>query len=104
MSDSGYYRQHVFVCTNQRPEGRACCQDHGAESAREQIKNALKVQYLHGKGEIRVSSSGCLGRCTEGPVMVVYPQGDWYSWKSEQDLSEIIQALIDGEQAERLMI
>ena len=43
-----------------------------------------------GVGKLRISSAGCLGRCDEGPVMVLYPQGRWYTYVDESDLQEIL--------------
>lgn len=40
---------------------------------------------------VRVNSSGCLGRCKDGPVLVIYPDGIWYTFGVEDDVREIIQ-------------
>ena len=60
---------------------------------------------LLGKGEVRVNSAGCLNRCEEGPVMVVYPQGTWYTFMDKDDIDEIIdEHLINGNEVERLKL
>ncbi|SFM59079.1 (2Fe-2S) ferredoxin [Ectothiorhodospira mobilis] len=54
---------------------------------------------------MRVNSAGCLDRCGEGPVAVVYPEGVWYTFADEHDLEEIIQEhLVHGRVVERLRI
>lgn len=52
----------------------------------------MYMQSLSVWGEVqyRASKSGCLGRCTEGPVCVIYPEGTWYTYIDEADIKEII--------------
>ena len=60
---------------------------------------------LSGPGKIRVNKAGCLDRCADGPVMVVYPQGVWYTLVDQDDVEEIIQShLINGRPVERLQL
>lgn len=99
-----YYKRHLFMCVNER-EDKACCQDHGAIDLRNYAKNKTKVLGIAGQSGVRVNKSGCLDRCDEGPIAVVYPDGVWYTYKDEKDLDEIIQKhLVDGEIVERLKI
>jgi len=52
-----------------------------------------------------VNTSGCLDRCEEGPVCVVYPEGTWYTYIDEQDIDEIIENhLVGGEVVKRLLL
>jgi len=54
---------------------------------------------------VRVNTSGCLDRCENGPVCVVYPQGTWYTYIDEEDIDEIIDRhIVAGEVVERLLI
>lgn len=100
-----YYKNHVFVCTNQRTDGRSSCQDFGAQELRDHMKKRSKELGLLGKGEVRVNNAGCLNRCEEGPVMVVYPQGTWYTFMDKEDIDEIIdEHLIKGNEVERLKL
>jgi (2Fe-2S) ferredoxin len=50
-----------------------------------------------------VSSTGCLKQCEKGPVMIVYPQGWWYTEVDGQKLDEILDALEEGQPAEELL-
>ncbi|OGB27645.1 MAG: ferredoxin [Burkholderiales bacterium RIFCSPLOWO2_02_FULL_57_36] len=105
MSDQPYYQHHVFFCLNQREEGRPCCATRGAQAAQEHAKHRVKQLDLNGKGKIRINKAGCLDRCEEGPVMVVYPEGTWYTYVDNHDIDEIIDAhLIGGKVVERLKI
>ena len=58
-----YYQRHVFFCCNQRDEGRACCNNHGAQEMRDYAKSRVKALGLSGEGRIRVNQAGCLDRC-----------------------------------------
>ena len=100
-----YYRYHVFFCTNKRDDGTACCANHDAQALRDYAKSRVKSLGLAGAGRVRINNAGCLDRCEEGPVVVVYPEGVWYTYVDKQDIDEIIQKhLIDGEIVDRLRI
>ncbi len=102
-----YYRHHLFFCTNQRPDGadRPSCAQCDSPRLRGYVKKRLKELGLAGAGGVRANTAGCLDRCEEGPVLVVYPEGVWYTYVDEDDLEEIIQAhLVGGEPVERLML
>lgn len=86
-----YYQRHVFFCTNQKAEGKKCCQNADAEAMSQYAKQKLKVLGLDGEGKIRVSKSGCLGRCDEGPCLVVYPEQTWYTYHDSDDIDRIIE-------------
>jgi len=92
------YQRHIFVCTNQKAPGKTCCANHNSSAAVDYLKDALIQKGIHGPGKVRVSASGCLGRCKKGPCAVVYPEGVWYSYESTSDLRQIVeQHLISGE-------
>lgn len=60
---------------------------------------------MAGPGKIRVNKAGCLDRCAQGPVMVIYPEGIWYTMVDQEDVEEIIQShLINGIPVERLQL
>lgn len=100
-----YYRYHVFFCTNQREEGAACCNRRGAQALRDYAKQKVKTLGLSGPGGVRINNAGCLDRCDEGPVVVVYPEGVWYTYIDKDDIDEIIdQHLVHGRPVDRLKI
>lgn len=105
-----YYRHHVFFCTNQRePDAagvaRPCCAAKNASSLRDYAKKKVKALGLSGAGQVRVNNAGCLDRCEEGPCVVVYPEGIWYTYIDEHDVDEIVEShLRNGQPVERLKI
>ena len=100
-----YYTKHVFICTNQKPEGKTCCANTGGKSFFDFAKQKLNTLGLHGEGKIRLSQSGCLGRCGLGPCLVIYPEGTWYFYHTESDIDDIIKThLIEGKILDRLHI
>ncbi len=106
MSDDiPFYKYHVFFCTNQRNDGRNCCEDHGASTLRAHAKDRIKSLGLAVPGGVRANSAGCLNRCAAGPVMVVYPEGVWYSYRDQKDVDDIIDShLVEGRIVERLRL
>ena len=100
-----YFKHHVFFCTNQRDDGRPCCENLGASEMRSYAKQRIKSLELNGAGKIRINTAGCLDRCSEGPVIVVYPDETWYTYIDQEDIDEIInEHLINGRPVERLKI
>ena len=101
-----YYSHHVFFCCNQRePGARTSCNNHGASELRDYAKKRVKALELSGPGKIRINMAGCLDRCEEGPVIVVYPEEVWYTYVDRSDIDEIIEEhLVNGRIVERLRI
>ncbi len=94
----GQYKHHVFVCTS----GKTCSWQGGPE-VHEAMKRAAHDAGL--KGKVRINQAGCLDRCEEGPVMVVYPEEVWYTYVDKDDIDEIIEEhLVNGRVVERLRI
>ena len=105
MSDNLYFKKHVFFCMNERDDGRPCCAERGAQAAQEHAKRRIKQLDQNGAGKIRINKAGCLDRCEQGPVLVVYPQGTWYTYVDQSDIDEIIEVdLIGGVVVERLKV
>lgn len=104
MEESVYYRQHVFFCTDKRRHGVACS-DFGSEAAKRCAKSLLSHHNMGGRGGVRVSGSGCLGRCSEGPVAVIYPEGVWYSYDNYGDVKKLVEEhLLNGNVVEDLRL
>ena len=100
-----YYERHVFFCCNQRKTGEECCNNHGAQEIRDYAKGKVKALGLSGAGKVRINSAGCLDRCKEGPVLVVYPEAVWYTYVDREDIDEIVsEHLQNGKVVERLKI
>ncbi|MES2770580.1 MAG: (2Fe-2S) ferredoxin domain-containing protein [Pseudomonadota bacterium] len=98
-----YFKHHVFFCCNQRAAGEACCNDQGASSLQAYAKERVKQLKLNGAGQVRINKAGCLDRCNEGPILVVYPEGVWYTYVDQEDIDEIIEEhLVHGRVVQRL--
>jgi (2Fe-2S) ferredoxin len=105
MMPMSYYQYHVFFCTNQRADGSECCQRFNAQELRDYAKKRIKALGIAGADQVRVNTAGCLDRCNEGPVLVIYPDEVWYSYIDKQDIDEIIdEHLVNGRIVERLKI
>lgn len=77
----------------------------GAAQGFEYMKARVKALGLNGPDKVRINRAGCLDRCADGPLLVVYPQAIWYTFVDETDLEEIIQQhLLLGQTVERLRI
>ena len=100
-----YYERHVFFCCNHREPPEACCAARGANEMQQYAKGRVKALGLAGKGHVRINRAGCLDRCEEGPVLVVYPEAVWYTYVDRADIDEIIDRhVVGGEVVERLRI
>ena len=100
-----YYRHHMFFCTNLRDDGSQCCQQCGAQEARDYVKQRVKALGTAIPGKVRINNAGCLDRCAEGPVIVIYPEAVWYTYVDRADLDEIIEEhLVNDRIVDRLRI
>jgi (2Fe-2S) ferredoxin len=99
-----FYGVHVFCCTNERPpkHRRGCCMDKNAQLLCDYMCRRTMAMGLH---DIRINHAGCLNRCEMGPVMVIYPEGIWYSYSTEQDIDEIVRThIVGGRLVKRLLL
>ena len=100
-----YFKHHVFFCCNQRPPGETCCNDLRATQMQTYAKDRIAALGLKGRGKVRINKAGCLDRCDEGPVLVVYPDNVWYTFVDEADIDEIIdEHLVHGRVVARLRL
>ena len=82
------YLKQLFVCVNRRDPGVTCCSHGGGEAITEKLKVFVKANGL--KGKVRVSSSGCMDLCAQGPNVMVEPDHRWYSHVTLEDVDRII--------------
>ena len=55
--------------------------------------------------KVRINASGCLDKCEQGPTVVIYPEGVWYTIRKEADVEDIInEHLLKGKTVERLLM
>jgi (2Fe-2S) ferredoxin/predicted O-methyltransferase YrrM len=93
---------HLFVCTQQKPEGVPSCPANGSIAFLNELDR--EIQACGFGGDVQVTTCGCMGLCEEGPVMVVYPEGVWYRRVQASDIPEIVgQHLLEGKPVDRLI-
>ncbi len=80
------FQKFLFVCENRREEG-SCCMPKG-ERIRELLKKAVKDSGL--ASSVRVSRSGCLDVCVDGPNVLLMPDNRWFSHVEEKDVETIL--------------
>jgi len=85
------YAAHVFVCTNDRGGERKSCADNNSAIVKSKLKEAVNKNGW--KGKVRISTSGCMGLCTKGSNVLIYPQKVWFSGVTPDDVDEIVSAI-----------
>ena len=85
-----HIKKHVFVCINQRtadhPKG--CCQSKGAIEVANAFNEAIGTSEL--ANDTAMAGATCLGPCTLGPTVLVYPDGVWYSGVKVEDVDKYL--------------
>lgn len=100
-----YYSKHIFVCTNQKADGKKCCGQSQNEEIARYMAEKIKKMQCWGEHQWRVTRSGCLGRCEKGPCIVVYPDNIWYRIANFADVDTILQQHLQmGQPVEKLQI
>ena len=90
------YRSHVLVC------GGTGCTSSGSQKIIDELETQLKEQGID--KEVMVVKTGCFGLCALGPIMVVYPEGAFYSMVKPEDIKEIVsEHLVKGRIVKRLL-
>ena len=90
------YRSHVLVCG-----GTGCTSSHSNEII-EKLESEIAAKGL--QDEIKVIKTGCFGLCALGPIMIVYPEGCFYSEVQVDDIPEIVEEhLLKGRMVTRLL-
>ncbi len=90
------YRSHVLVC------GGTGCTSSNSQKIIETMEAELKAKGL--ENEVQVIRTGCFGLCALGPIMIVYPEGCFYSEVKVEDVPEIVEEhLLKGRMVTRLL-
>ncbi len=90
------YRSHVLVC------GGTGCTSSNSPKIIENFEAEIKARGL--ENEIKIIRTGCFGLCALGPVVVVYPEGCFYSEVKPEDVAEIVEEhLLKGRIVQRLL-
>ena len=89
-------RAHVLVCT-----GTGCVAS-GSRQVIAKLNEELKAQGLD--KEVKVVETGCQGFCEQGPLVIIYPEGTFYTHVHEEDVKEIVsEHLVKGRVVSRLL-
>jgi (2Fe-2S) ferredoxin len=97
--------KHVFVCTQQRPPGhpRSSCAQAGCAAVYEEFLWQLQQRNLF--ASVQVTATGCMGPCSEGPSVLVYPEGVMYAKLKQGDVARIFDSrLVGGEPVAELKV
>ena len=90
------YRSHVLVC------GGTGCTSSNSQKIIEAMQAEIKAKGL--ENEVQVIRTGCFGLCALGPIMIVYPEGCFYSEVKVEDVPEIVEEhLLKGRMVKRLL-
>ena len=89
-------RSHVLVC------GGTGCTSSGSKQIITEFEKQIKKFDLD--KEVKVVQTGCFGLCALGPIVIVYPEGSFYSMVKQEDVVEIVeQHLLKGKIVKRLL-
>ena len=95
-SSMNTHRAHVLIC------GGTGCTSSGSNAILEEFEKQIKLNGLETK--IKLVKTGCFGLCALGPVVVVYPEGAFYSRVNVEDVSEIVtEHLLNGRIVKKLL-
>ena len=90
------FRIHALIC------GGTGCTSSGSAEIQEALHREIAAQGL--EDEIKVVQTGCFGLCALGPIMIVYPEGVFYSKVTADDVPEIVEEhFLKGRPVERLI-
>lgn len=90
------YRSHILVC------GGTGCTSSNSERIIQLLEEEIKSRSL--QDEVKVIKTGCFGLCALGPIMIVYPEGAFYSRVEPEDIKEIVSEHIEkGRVVKRLL-
>ena len=90
------YRSHVMIC------GGTGCTSSGSDKVAAAFEAEIVTAGL--ENEVKVIRTGCFGLCALGPIVVIYPEGTFYSMVKPEDVAEIVnEHLLKGRPVIRLL-
>lgn len=98
-------KYHVFICSSSRITGqqKGYCFSKDSVSIIQKFMEEIEEREMG--GDILVTNTGCLGICSKGPIVIVYPDGVWYKEVTVDDVTEIVEEhLENGRVVSRLEI
>lgn len=88
------YDKHIFICANQKATGKTCCGEERGMELVNKFREVLKSKGLQGK--VRAQRSGCIDACSNGPALVIYPEGTYYGHVSLKDVERIVEEHVEN--------
>lgn len=98
-------KKHIFVCSSSRINGhqRGFCERKDSVRLIQNLMREVQEQDL--SSEVIITNTGCLGICTQGPIVIVYPDAVWYGSVTPDDAAEIIEShILNDKVVDRLEI
>jgi (2Fe-2S) ferredoxin/SAM-dependent methyltransferase len=96
------FRYHVFACEQRKPDGLPCCHANGSQAVIDALRREIATRGLF--DTVAVTTAGSMGMCANGPNLVVYPEGVFYSHVTPADVPEIVtEHFQNGRPVARLM-
>lgn len=91
---------YIFFCCNTRTDGRPSCGGEKTEELLEYCRKKLKEYKKQRESSdtriLKANKTGCLGRCSLGPNVVVFPENTWHRCTSEEDVDNILENVINS--------
>ena len=87
-ADAAKYRKHILMC------GGTGCTSSGSMKIADELEKTLKEKGID--GEIFVVRTGCFGLCERGPIMIVYPEGSFYTHVKMEMIPRIVEEHLIG--------
>ena len=89
-------RSHILVC------GGTGCHSNNSAAIRKEFETLIKERGL--ESDVAVVGTGCFGLCAAGPIVIVYPEGAFYSGIKVEDVAEIVdEHIVKGRLVQRLL-
>jgi (2Fe-2S) ferredoxin len=82
------YRHIIFVCTDDN------CAEAKSKKLRDELRELIKDRALD--EDIRCARTGCLGKCCDGPNVVVTPGDRWFTGVKPKDAEDLLDAVLRG--------
>ena len=84
------YIKQIFVCVNDAKGEKASCGDHHGEEIFKQLRQIAKDRGIHPK--VRVAQAKCLGQCSTGCNIMIYPDNIWVSGVEVANVPDIVES------------
>lgn len=97
--------KHVFVCSQARPPGhpRGSCAEKGCREVLDEF--LFQLQQRQSNGQVAITATGCLGPCSTGTNVLIYPEGVMYGGVRKEDVAAIFdEHLLGNQPLERLKV